>query len=194
MKPTVADKGKKTLLQQESKDDSWKIHSNKGLLSFTSQMRKILKPLILKKGFVFFDLLSSWKDIVGDEMAQGVRPEKVTYPKGERTNGTLYVKAADGSFALSMEYKKQAVICAVNRLFGYQVISKVRISQGLVLFKPVFPPVPKKEILNPDEEAYLRQSVSNIENEDIRTGLERLGRLIMLKDKKKKKNKLVLDF
>ncbi len=187
MKPTVADKGEKTLLQQESKDDSWKIHSNKGLLSFTSQMRKILKPLILKKGFVFFDLLSSWKDIVGDEMAQGVRPEKVTYPKGERANGTLYVKAADGSFALSMEYKKQAVICAVNRLFGYQVISKVRISQGLVLFKPVFPPVQKEEVLNPDEEAYLRQSVSNIENEDIRTGLERLGRLIMLKDKKKEK-------
>lgn len=188
-KKETAGKKSNALPDKEKSDDVVYKRTAKGLMSFTGEMRKILKPLIGKKGFASFDLISSWGDIAGEELALGVRPEKITYPRGQQANGTLHVKAADGSFALLMEYKKQAVISRVNRMFGYQAVSKVKITQGAVFSKPVLPPVKKEAVLKQDEEDYIRQVANQIEDEELRAGLLRLGRHILLKEKEKKENK-----
>ena len=70
-----------------------------GLDSLTREVQKLARPLLGQHGFSQVELISHWSEIIGLDLAQGVKPIKLTFPAKDRMNGTLHVRTAGGAFA-----------------------------------------------------------------------------------------------
>ena len=62
-----------------------------GLLPFSVDIFNLGAKLLGKQGLMEMNLLTSWKNIVGDELSQYSMPEKISFKKGMRTDGTLHL-------------------------------------------------------------------------------------------------------
>ena len=101
-----------------------------GLDSLVQEAQKLARPLLGQHGFTQVELITHWSEIMGPELAQGVKPTKLTFPAQDRMNGTLHVRTAGGAFAMLLEHQKGRVIERVNTYFGYPAVSTLKIEQG----------------------------------------------------------------
>ncbi len=145
-----------------------------GLERLTMEIKNITQPILGQRGFAGTDVLSYWDDIVGEHLAKGIRPEKLTFEKDNRTNGTLHVKSAGGAFAILFEHQKHKVIERINFFFGYPAVGKIKISQGKVSFK-MPPPVAPKKFVTEQQINELKAKVASIEDETLRDMVYQLG-------------------
>lgn len=150
-----------------------------GLAPLTKEIQSITRPILGRRGFTEVDILGSWENIIGVDLARGILPEKLTFEKEKRTNGTLFVKAAGGAFATLFEFQKQRVIERVNGFFGYPAVSQIKIRQGYLKLKPKT--VQENRSLTSSEEAELKKRVSKIEDEDLRRQTYEIGKAILIK-------------
>lgn len=79
----------------------------------------------LKKGFVSTDLITSWRDIVDEDLANVSLPVRCSFPRGEKKHGTLYIKCAPAA-GLSIMYQKSFILDVVNRYFGYDALCDIK--------------------------------------------------------------------
>ncbi|MEY8830859.1 DUF721 domain-containing protein [Sedimentitalea sp. XS_ASV28] len=139
------------------------------------------------RGFAVSRLLTHWAEIAGPDVASIARPVNVTYGRGGF--GATLTLLTTGAQAPMLEMQKEALRTKVNAVYGYNAISRVRITQtaatgfaeGQALFqtpKPASEPTLAPEIL-----ASASQAASPIENDDLRQALERLGRNVLSKSK-----------
>lgn len=91
---------------------------------------KLVKSTFEKKGFVQAEILLEWSKIVGQEMSQKCTPEKLIFPKGNKTEGTLYLNVQISS-GLLIEYGTPLIIDKINSYFGYQAVTRLKIKQVL---------------------------------------------------------------
>ena len=150
-----------------------------GLATLTKEVRKIAMPILGIHGFATVDILMHWEDIIGPDLAQGVAPEKLLFSRDKRTGGTLLVKSAGGAFAMLFEHQKKRVIERINTFFGYPAVSQIRIQQGALRLNRQ--PQPTARELTPDEEKWLTERVSTIEDADLRERTYRLGKELLIK-------------
>lgn len=157
--------------------------SFEGLAPLTREIRMITKPILGKRGFSEVDILENWHDMVGEELARGIFPEKLTFDRDKRVHGTLHVKSAGGAFAMLFEHQKARVIERINSFFGYPAVSQVKVTQGNLKLTRT----PKKALprtLTPAEEALLWEQVQNISDPDLRQKTFEVGVALLLRDKK----------
>ena len=150
-----------------------------GLSPLTKEVQAITRPILGRRGFSQIDILGSWEDIVGSDLARGISPEKLTFEKDKRTNGTLFVKSAGGAFATLFEFQKQRVIERINGFFGYPAVSQIKIRQGYLKLKPKV--IQTTRSLTSTEETELQKRVSKIENEALRTQVYEIGKTLLIK-------------
>lgn len=155
-----------------------------GLAPLIKDMNQLTKNVFSGRGFVGVDLIANWSDIVGDELAVGVLPVRLTFPYKQRTNGVLHVRAAGGTFALLFEHQKARVIERVNTYFGYPAISEVRIVQGAIKL-PKSEPDEIEWPLGDEEVQALLQKIDGIEDADLRSKTFELGVAMIQKRKRK---------
>ncbi len=145
-----------------------------GLAPLVKDMGPLTKNILGERGFVNIDLIAHWSEIVGDDLSKGVIPVRLAFPHGQRTNGTLHVRTAGGSFALIFEHQKERVIERINTYFGYPAISQIRQVQGGIKLLKISP----EEVEWPlgDEEVQdLLERVDKIEDDALRQQLFELG-------------------
>ena len=140
-------------------------------------VESIIKPVFGKRGFSNAAIINNWAEIVGPELAKFTAPEKLTFSKDGTSGGVLYLKTITGGMATEIQHLEPIIIERINRYFGYKAIIGLRLSQG---------PIPQdgqtitSEIkLSPEQENRLNESLSSIEDEEIRLTLSRLGRSIV---------------
>lgn len=150
-----------------------------GLAPLTREVQAITRPILGRRGFAEVDILGSWEDIVGPDLARGILPEKLAFEKNKRINGTLYVKSAGGAFATLFEFQKQRVMERINGFFGYPAVSQIKIRQGYLKLKPQVSDTPRT--LTPAEEAELQKRVAGIEDEALRAQTYEVGKAILIK-------------
>ena len=162
---------------------TYKRRSFEGLERLTKEVRAITRPILGKRGFSGFEIIENWTEIIGEDLALGIQPEKLTFEKQSRINGTLYVKSAGGAFALLFEHHKQQVIDRINSFFGYPAVSFVRITQGKLNLNPL----PKENSVSENEfssmeiEA-LKEKTSLIEDENLRRIFYQMGLIFLRKN------------
>jgi len=148
--------------------------SYEGLSNLTQEVKKLTQNALGKHGFVQVELLSHWLEILGQELAYGVKPIGLNFPAKERTNGTLKVQTAGGSFALLFEHQKGQVIEKINTYFGYPAVKQIKIEQNA--FKLNAPQQEKMPWpLDEEEIEKLAQKVSSIEDENLRKKMLDIG-------------------
>ena len=133
-------------------------------------------------------LLTHWSEIVGEDIAAIARPVNVGY--GRNGFGATLTMLTTGAQAPMLEMQKEQIRAKVNAVYGYNAISRIRITQtaatgfaeGQAQFAPAAPkpkPQPSREVL---EEA--ERTAQPIENDALRDALEKLARNVLSKQNK----------
>lgn len=101
---------------------------------------KVTAAVFEKFGFHSAEIMASWENIVGADLARLMRPEAIKWPRGARSHGdaaedggrsagaTLIV-ASDPAFALEVSYRHQEIIDRINRYFGYRAVGQLKVHQ-----------------------------------------------------------------
>ncbi len=108
----------------------------KAIGSFVPQ---ITKKSFQKFGFSTTSLLTEWASIVGQEVADVTRPEKIKWPRlpdvhdetaATRDNGATLILRVEAACALDIQYRRSQIIGRINSHFGYNAIREVRLIQA----------------------------------------------------------------
>lgn len=92
-----------------------------------NSLMNVIKGFGKKYGFINSDILTDWEKIAGPDLAAKISPVKLSFPMGQRQNGTLYVKIKNASFSSIIQYQFPTVIDRVNTYFGYRAVATVKI-------------------------------------------------------------------
>lgn len=140
------------------------------------------------KGFAQAKVLTHWAEIAGADVAAIARPVDVSFGRGGL--GATLTLLTTGAQAPMLEMQKERLRERVNAVYGYSAISRIRITQtaatgfaeGQVDFAPARKS-PSRPAADPETKRHAQDAVAPIEDEGLRTALERLGTHILAKDK-----------
>lgn len=132
------------------------------------------------RGFAVSRLLTHWPEIAGPDIAAIARPAKIGYGRGGL--GATLTLLTTGAHAPMLEMQKEPLREKVNAVYGYNAISRVRITQtapdgfaeGQAVFATRPAPVPDP---GPDPAIAARaaKTAGPVHDTDLRAALERLG-------------------
>jgi hypothetical protein len=139
------------------------------------------------RGFAVSRLLTHWAEIAGPDIATIARPVNVSYGRGGF--GATLTVLTTGAQAPMLEMQKEQLRAKVNAVYGYNAISRVRITQtaptgfaeGQAVFEPKKAAPPPAA--DPKIAGHAAQAVRPIDNDELRAALERLGRNVLSKPK-----------
>ena len=69
-----------------------------GLSTLSQTILPFAKQILGTKGFVEIDILTGWKEIVGDELAEFSLPQKIDFPRGQKKQRHFALKRTFRSF------------------------------------------------------------------------------------------------
>lgn len=136
---------------------------------------RVLSPLLRDSGLSLRELESRWEAIVGERLAKLTQPDKLSGTKDNRTL-TLRVHAA----AAPLVQHQTGLILERLRLAGSDAI-KLQIRHGTPV-KPATNVAILQRKLSAVEAALLETSLATIQNEGLRSALQRLGVAVSLAD------------
>ena len=152
------------------------------LVPINVDFRHLAKDILGKRGFSNVDLIARWADVVGEQLADAVKPDKIVYSNNQRANGTLCVRVQNGAFAMILEHQKNIVLDKVNTFLGYTAVSNIKIQQdSQIQLKPKKKIVEKKEI-SEEQENILQRQIDGIKDENLREKIYQIGKQLFLKD------------
>lgn len=73
-------------------------------------------------------LILNWKSIVGEELAECTKPQKISYAQNVNS-GVLHLLVTNGSKALKMQHMVSLVIEKITVFFGYKAVYGIKIKQ-----------------------------------------------------------------
>lgn len=139
------------------------------------------------RGFAVSRVLTHWEEIAGADIATIARPVSVSYGRGGF--GATLTVLTSGAQAPMLEMQKEKIRERVNAVYGYNAISRVRITQtapiGFAEGQADFTPKTARAPAAPDPQvaAKASQAANGVGNDDLRAALERLGRNVLSKAK-----------
>ncbi|MBM3572322.1 MAG: DUF721 domain-containing protein [Alphaproteobacteria bacterium] len=154
-----------------------------GLRALAHAVPGVTAAAQVKRGFARAALIGHWTDVVGAALARGSLPEQLVFPRGERANGTLYIRV-DGPLALELQHLEPLVVERINGFFGYRAVGRLALRQGPLPRPKKRPLVPPPRKLSPGEEAQLAARVAAVADPALRAALENLGRSILATQRK----------
>ena len=152
-------------------------HRRGAMRALAADVSRIVKPALGKRGFSEGQLVAQWADIVGADLARRMMPEKLTFPQGERRDGTLRLRVAPG-FALEAQHREPQILERLNAFFGYRALARLMLIQGPLPTEAAVPPRRRRD-LAPNERAALAQRVAGIADNELRDALTRLGEAVI---------------
>ena len=149
--------------------------------SISATVEKLTRPIFGKRGFGHGAIINDWPTITGSILAQHTFPEKITYPRGERGNGTLHLRIDSPALALELQHLEPQLLERINTHFGYRAVADIKIIQGALPEKAAEPEIDKRD-LTPDEKAALDERLNLVSDPDLKEALRALGSEITTQD------------
>lgn len=151
--------------------------SRKGFQPLAEMALQLVDPILHKRAGLNIQLLESWPEIVGPDIAAVSQPQKIIWPRRAHEDdafvpATLLV-ACEGFSAMKLQHESGEVIERINVFFGFSAIGRLKIEQ-----KPVRAPTPlppRAVVLDDQEHQLLQHMTTEIDNDALRQALLRLG-------------------
>jgi hypothetical protein len=131
-------------------------------------------------------ILSAWREIVGDKLADKAQPVKINYRKREKNGDPVAILdiAASSADATLLHYQKDLILERINQIFGDKWITAIRfvaaaVNEGKPRSKPKKPRIPLTE----DEKNHLSGMLESCPDPDLKARLEILGQAIYTEQK-----------
>ena len=154
-----------------------KRYGKRGFLRMSDAAKSLIRKPLAKRGFAQSQLLTEWDSVVGVQIADLVRPLRLSHAAKEGMGGTLTLGVL-GVRALEAQHMEPTIIERVNAHYGYRAVARIRLAQlGPEAFAKVqvAPPPPEPTEV---QITTLRDAVAPVADEGLRDALERLGRNI----------------
>jgi hypothetical protein len=146
-----------------------------------AELPRIAGPVLGKHGFGEAQLLQHWASIIGDKLAEGTMPEKLTFLRGERRDGTLHLVVASG-LAPEIQHREPVLLERINAFFGYRAVARLTLRQGLPSrSRNRGPKLPRP--LEGAEASELDRRVAEVPDPELRAALRRLGAAVIGSEK-----------
>ena len=139
--------------------------------------KKDKNNLGLLKIYLKYKLFYSWGEIVGKDIAKYIIPQDVNF-------SVLYVYTYSSVWANSFQYLKLDIIKKINKFLGYKLIKDIQFTRfnkkrksnySLILEKKInLGSYIKRVEITADDLSKIRQETSNIEDEDLKSVLQRV--------------------
>jgi len=158
---------------------------SKGFARTSSLLTQRIRKASESRGFAQSRLLTHWEEVVGEDVASIARPVNVSY--GRQGFGATLTLLTTGAQAPMLEMQKEQIRAKVNAVYGYNAISRVKITQtaptGFTEGRAVFdrPEAPRKPEPSPEIKAAAAQSAVGVKSDDLRNALERLAQNVLTK-------------
>lgn len=160
--------------------------SHKGFKRTSSLLRDRIRKAGETRGFAVTKVLTHWAEIVGQDMAAICKPVDVKY--GRQGFGATLTVLTTGAQAPMLEMQKERLRERVNAAYGYNAITKLRITQtapvgfaeGQVAFQPKPKAAPKPD---PKLQKEAHDMAAPVEDEGLRKALELLANNVLSKSK-----------
>jgi len=131
-----------------------------------------------RRGFAQGDVIRHWPQIAGDLLARHTLPDRITFPRGQRTGGLLHLQVGNSAVATEVQHLEPLIVEKVNTYFGYGAV------KGIHLFQRPLPPrkddgPAEPRPLSPAERAALESELKAVTDPELRRALEGLGQAIL---------------
>ncbi len=136
-------------------------------------VEKLTKPVFGRRGFGSPAIVNDWPEIIGGILAEHTFPERIAYPTGKRSEGTLHLKIDSAALALELQHLAPQIMERVNTYFGFKAVADIRILQGPLPEKPEKKPPPAP--LDKAKRQELNKKLTLVTDPDLKAALESLG-------------------
>lgn len=153
--------------------------------TLASVVDNVARKTIGKDWNLYAALLNHWPEIVGDEYARVTTPVKVSFPlgktngdkwaQGQRTDGVLHIRLPQG-LAMEFTYLTEQIRQRISTCFGYNAIARI-VFETFYSPQKTGSPV-KTSRQKADREVPLPKEINDIDDDELRTALEGLGKAI----------------
>jgi len=148
---------------------------------------EMIEPALRQRGFASTAVLTEWREIVGEALAERTAPLEIRWPKRrnpaqdarpnqgrmqEKAEGATLVIHCPGAFALEAQMASGRIIEATNRRLGFRAITRIEIRQA-ELPKPVTARV--EQPLSEAQIAEIAAELDDISDESLKRALAELG-------------------
>jgi hypothetical protein len=137
---------------------------------------KLTNPVFKRRGLASGAIVNDWPAIAGPYLAARSAPEKIVYPAGENSEGTLHLKTDSGGLATELQHLEPVLLERVNTYFGYRAVARLKLFQGPLKVRGREPPPLRS--LHLAEEKDLLAHLLAVDDPNLRQALERLGRAV----------------
>ena len=131
-----------------------------------------------KRGFAQGDVIRHWPEIAGDLLARYTLPDRITFPRGQRTGGLLHLQVATSAVATEVQHLEPLIVEKVNTYFGYGAVKGIHIFQRPLPVRDDSGPTAPRA-LNAGERAALDRELKAVSDPDLRRALEGLGQAVI---------------
>ncbi|RKF13893.1 DUF721 domain-containing protein [Roseovarius spongiae] len=162
--------------------------TTRGFKRTSTLLQERIKRASESRGFAQSRLLTHWPEIVGDAIAAIARPVNVSY--GHGGFGATLTVLTTGPQAPMLEMQKEQLREKVNAVYGYNAISRVRVTQtaptGFAEGQASFahrPAEPAPAAPDPATRAHAAECAAPVSDAGLRAALETLACNVLLKAK-----------
>ncbi|HET9717249.1 MAG TPA: DciA family protein [Pseudolabrys sp.] len=138
-----------------------------------STLRDILKA----QGFASTEIISRWTEIAGQDIAAHCEPLKINWPRSggdkEPQPATLVLRV-EGPAALEIQHLSAVILERVNRFFGWRAVGRIAIRQAPLHRRER----PKSPAMDHAAAARIAETLSDVQDDELRQALGRLGAAI----------------
>jgi hypothetical protein len=138
-------------------------------------LNDVFSDAYAKQGFAARELVTRWAEIAGSDIAKYSEPLKMQWPRpveGQPQEPATLVLRVEGPTALEIQHASDTILERVNRFFGWHAVGRLALRQAPLSRRnrPATPPGP-----DPKTVAQVAESLSAVEDEQLRAALARLG-------------------
>ena len=127
-----------------------------------------------KQGFAARELVTRWMEIAGPEVAAHSEPLKIQWPRpveGQQQEPATLVLRVEGPMALEIQHASDVILQRVNRFFGWSAVGRLALRQAPLSRRER----PSSRPPDPKAVAEVAETLSSVEDEELRAALARLG-------------------
>ena len=131
-----------------------------------------------KQGFAARELVTRWADIAGPEVAAHSEPLKMRWPRpveGQPQEPATLILRVEGPAALEIQHSSDVILQRVNRFFGWSAVGRLALRQAPLSRRKA---PPRSRVPDPESVAKVAETLSAVEDEELRAALARLGAAI----------------
>ena len=126
-----------------------------GLRPLQSLLSENVKKILKKDGFVYFEIIKNWKNIIGEKMFKDVSPVKIK----KINNENILSINVNKNVMIEIEYSRDQIIEKINGYLGFNAIHKIQINSIDESFK-----IKKKFILSNN----ILKKINEIKNKNLK--------------------------